>query len=180
MNRQQKESVIADVEKLFTQSPATFLVNYKGLTVEKMQNLRRSLRASQGSLKVTKARLMKIAAQNASGEIKELENFKEGFKEQVGLVFSEGSETPAIAKTLTTFAKEHDALEVLSGLFEKKMLSLDEVKQLANLPSREVLLGMLAGTLQAPISGLAQVLHQLIARLAYVLQRVAEQQEKSS
>lgn len=178
MNRQQKEAVVADVEKLFTESPATFLVNYKGLTVAQMQKLRRGLKAEKGSLKVTKARLMKIAAEKTAGKIQEFDSFKEGFKEQVGLVFSQGDNTPGLAKVLTEFAKENDALEILSGLFEKQIITLDQIKQLASLPSRDVLLGMLAGTLQAPISGLARILHQFPTRLAYVLQQVAEKQEK--
>lgn len=178
MNRQQKEAVVADVEKLFTESPATFLVNYKGLTVAQMQKLRRGLRAEEGSFKITKARLMKIAAQKASNKVQEFESFKEEFKEQVGLVFSQGDNTPGLAKVLTEFAKENDALEILSGLFEEKVITQDQIKQLASLPSREVLLGMLAGALQAPISGLARTLHQLPTNLAYALQQVAEKKQK--
>lgn len=178
MNRQQKVAVVENVETLLKESPATFLVHYKGLSVAQLQSLRRNLRTKQGSLKITKARLMKIAASNAANQVKEYDVFKEDFREQVGLVFSQGDNTPGVAKTLVDFAQGNEALKIVTGLFEQKILSQDQIKQLALLPSREVLLAMLAGTLQAPITKLARTLHQLIGGLAYSLQQVAEKREK--
>ena len=178
MNRQQKETVVESVEKLLKESPATFLVNYKGLSVAQLQSLRRGLREKQGFLKVTKARLMKIAAHNAASKIQEFDSFKENFKEQIGLVFSKGENTPGVAKTLVDFAQSNEALSVLSVLFENKILSKEQIKQLATLPSRDVLLAMLAGSLQAPISKLARTLRQLINCLAYSLQQIVERQGK--
>ena len=177
MDSQQKRVVVSDFEKLLTESSATFLVNYKGLNVFQMESLRRDVREDGGVLKITKARLMKIAAQNVSKEINVLIDFKENFKNQVGLVFARGKEVSVIVKKLMTFCEESKKLEVVAGVFEKKFLTKEDIKILASLPSREVLLGMVAGTMQAPIVGFVRLLHQLVARLLYVLNEIGEKKQ---
>ncbi len=179
MNRQQKEVVVSDFKKMFTESQAAFLVNYKGLSVALLQLLRKNLRESGGTLKVTKARLMKIAAQDAASvdgdrEFGALNDFKSSFHDQVGLVFSAG-DASSLAKALFDFSKDHEQLKVVSGFFEKKVLSSNELVALATLPSREELLSMIARAMQGPVSGLACVLNLMIVRLLYVLKQVAEQ-----
>ena len=177
MNSQQKKVVVSDFEKLLTESSATFLVNYRGLNVSQMETLRRAVREDGGILKITKARLMKIAAQNGSNEIDVLKDFKENFKNQVGLVFAQGKEVPAIVKKLMNFSEESKKLEIIAGVFESKFLTKEDIKILASLPSREVLLGMVIGTMQAPIVGFVRLLHQLIARLLYVLKQISEKKQ---
>lgn len=173
MNRQQKEAVVADVKNMLGQAEASFLVKYQGLNVKDVLSLRRALREKEAQFKVAKARLMKIAAQDIEG----IDAFRESFKDQVGLVFAL-QDVPAVAKQLVAFAKDHKSLEVLSGFFEAQMLSKQEVEFLASLPTREVLLAQLAGTLQAPIANFARLLHTLIARLLYVLTQIAEKKEQ--
>lgn len=173
MNRQQKDMAIADFKKLFTESQGAFIVNYQGLSVSLMQSLRRSLRQDGGVLKVTKARLMKKAAQGLAQELTVLDLFQEKFKNQIGLVFT-NKDVSAIAKKLISFSKEHQNLQVISGLFESKILSNQEIIALASLPSREVLLSMLAGTMNAPITRFVMLLNLLIVRLLYVLQQINE------
>lgn len=172
MNRQQKEVVISDFKNLFSDSNATFLVDYKGMTVSQMQDLRRNLREVDGLMKVTKARLMKLATQEVQG----VDGFKDLLHDQIALVFAK-NEVPPTAKKLIEFAKNGVPIEIVSGFFESKVLSKDEIKFLANLPSREVLLGLLAGTLQAPISGLARLLNMMILRLLYGLKEVAAKKQ---
>jgi len=173
MNRQQKEAVVADFKKMFTSSQATFLVRYQGLTVADMLSLRRALRESGGRLKITKARLMKLAAQGIEG----IEPFKDNFKDQIGLVFAL-DQAPSVAKQLYRFAKEHEALQILSGFFESKCLAKEEVEFLASIPSREVLLAQLASVLQAPVAGLASVMQALILQLLYALKAVAAEKSR--
>lgn len=172
MNRQQKEAVVAEFKEMFSTSQATFLVRYRGLNVHDMYSLRKGLRENGGRLKVTKARLMKIAANDVDG----IDSFRDNFQDQVGLVFAL-DEAPPVAKQLVEFAKNHEALEVLSGFFESKMLSKADVELFASIPPREVLIGQLAGTLQAPISQFARVLNQLVVQLLYALKAVAEKKE---
>ncbi|MCB9492951.1 MAG: 50S ribosomal protein L10 [Epsilonproteobacteria bacterium] len=169
MNREQKKAIVSEVHDKFVQSQASFLVNYKGLDVASMQNLRTQLREDNAQLKVTKATLMKIAAQDIEG----IQDFANSFNEQVGLVFA-NDDSIAIAKKLVKFSKDNDALQVIAGFFESRSLSKDEVEFLASLPSKEILLAQLLGTMQAPISGLARSLNAIIAQLAYALNQIAE------
>lgn len=178
MNRQQKEAAVANVKELFRTSPAAFLVKYKGLSVKQLQAFRRGLRTQNGTFTVTKARLMKIAAEKNIDTVKHIDIFKENFREQVGLVFSRGDNTPALIKSLVSFAKENEQLEIIAGLFEQRLILNDEIRLLASLPSREVLLAMLAGTLQAPIAALARALNEVLTqRSGGTLNAVAESEE---
>jgi large subunit ribosomal protein L10 len=169
MNRQEKESVVADVRQLLQESQATFLVNYKGMDVATTRNLRTNLRSQGGSFRVVKATLMRRAAHGLEG----MDSFSTQFKEQIGLVFAR-NDVSVVAKTLVAFAKENNFPEVLSGFYESRMLGVDSIKLIASLPSREVLLAQVVGTMQAPIAQFVRVLHILIARLLYVLNRIAE------
>lgn len=174
MNRQQKEAVVADFKEMFSQSQASFIVNYRGLDVTGISSLRKKLRESGGKLKITKARLMKVAAEGMDG----IESFKNDFKDQIGIVFALDEVAP-IAKQLIEFSKKSDELEVISGFSESKVLSKDEIEFFASLPPREVLLAQLLGALQAPIAGLARVINAPMQQLVTVLDAIAKKKEES-
>ncbi len=174
MNKQTKIAIVADLKGLMSTAQATFLINYKGLDVAALQGLRKEVRNGGGSIKVTKASLMRIAAQDIPGS----DSFAENFKEQVGLVFA-NNDVSAVAKQLVNFSKTHATLKVVAGFYEARLLSSAELQFLATLPTKDVLVGQLAATLQAPISGFARVLHAHIAKLAYVLKAVEEKQQNS-
>lgn len=171
MNKQEKEVVINDIKQLMGESQAMFLINYKGMTVPVLQGLRKSLRGEGGRVRVAKATLMQIAAR----DIKGAESFAEQFKDQVGLVFVQ-KDVSGVAKHLVAYAKDNEKLKVLAGFYESKVLSAKDMDFLASLPSREVLLAQLLGTMQAPVTNLTRVLYLLIARLAIVLKRIEEKQ----
>jgi len=173
MNKQQKEVVVNDIKQLMGEAQAMFLINYQGMTVPVLQALRRSLRNEGGRVKVAKATLMQIAAR----DIKGAEPFAEQFKDQVGLVFVH-KDVSGVAKQLVAYAKDNEKLRVLAGFYESKVLSAKDLEFLASLPSREVLLAQLLGTMQAPVTNLTRVLHLLIARLAFVLKQIEEKQAK--
>src|SRR5690348_8729810 len=135
MNRQQKEAVVTQVKSLFQESQAAFLVHYKGSTVANLQTIRQLLMKQNGSLKVTKARLMKIAAKDIDG----IDEFKAQFSDQIGLVFA-STNSAGVAKTLVDFTKDLETFKIVSGFFERRVISAAQVSYLASLPSREVLL----------------------------------------
>lgn len=172
MKRSQKETLVSELAKTMQESPASFLVSYQGSTVEALQAFRTKLREQDARFRVAKARLFKIAAQEVPGG----PEFAEQFKEQVGMVFS-GQDVGAVAKELVGFAKKNESIKVVSGFYESQVLSEDQVKYFASLPSREVLLAQVVGTMQAPIATFVRLLSMLITRLLYVLQRIAEQKE---
>ncbi|MFA6526977.1 MAG: 50S ribosomal protein L10 [Candidatus Babeliales bacterium] len=167
MNRHQKEAAVAEVRELFSQTQATFLVNYQGMSVSHLQSLRRALRENNGVLKVTKATLMKKATHDIVG----VDNFSAQFKDQVGLVFAKG-DISSVAKQLKTFSEQNEALKLLSGFFEARVLSQQEVAYLASLPARDVLLAQVVGTVQAPIASFVRLLNLLTVRLLYVLKEI--------
>ncbi len=172
MNRQQKEAVVNDFKHLLTESKAVFLVKYKGLSVAKMQSLRRDLREQDGLLRVTKARLMKIAASGIDG----IDDFKNDFKDQVGLVFAKNDMIP-VAKALVEFSKKEGLLQVISGFDGTKLMDLSEIEYLASLPPKDILRAQLVATLQYPISGLVNTLNMMLAQLVYLLEKVAEKKK---
>ena len=179
MNRQQKENIVADFQKKLNESQATFVIGYKGLNVALMQALRKTLRAHNSELKVTKARLMKKATELAAQENRTLKQFQDNFKDQIGLVFSQG-DISATAKQLIEFSKKNQQLEVISALFESKILTKEEIKTLASLPSREELLAMFVATIQNPIASLVKILHTSATSLLYMLKQVEEQKKNTS
>jgi large subunit ribosomal protein L10 len=169
MNRQQKEAVVKEINEQIKESGASFFVGYQGLPVSQLQGLRGQLRQVDGVFKVAKARLMKLAAKDVEG----IDAFTADFNDQVGLVFAKG-EVPSVAKELVKFSKDNGQLSIISGFFESKAMSFDQIDYLASLPSRDVLLGRLAGTLQAPAGNLARLLNQMVVRLVYALDQIAK------
>jgi len=172
MNREQKAAVIASLKNNFAQSNASFLVNYQGLTVEQMQNLRKNLRAQGATLKVTKARLMKLASDGNPGA----EVMVPYYKDQVGVVFAM-QEAPAVAKVLNEFAQQHKALSIVAGSYDAALLDKSDVERFATLPTKEVLLAQVCGTLNAPIAGLARALGMMHVKLLWTLKQVGEQKQ---
>lgn len=161
MNREQKVGLVASLKEEFANSSASFLVNFRGLTVDQVQALRKDIRAKGGRFKVAKARLIKMAAQGVS----DAEIMQPYFKEQIGVVFA-NDQAHSIAKILNSFAKEHEALSVIAGSVESNLLDSSAFKKFALLPSKEILLAQLCGTLQATGVKLLFVLKALQEKLA--------------
>ncbi len=172
MKREHKEAVISDLHQMMSAAQATFLINYKGMSVAALQGLRKNLRGDGSKLRVTKATLMRLAAKDIPGA----DQFADNFKDQVGLVFASG-DVSGTAKQLVSFSKEHTALKVIVGLYNARMLTTQDLNYLASLPSREVLIGQLLGTMQAPMTNFVRILHLLIARLVYVLKDIERKQQ---
>lgn len=169
MNKQQKELQVDKLKQDFLSSQASFLVSYKGMTVSKMQELRRELRAVGGKLTVAKMRLVKKAVEADSG-MQELIPY---LKEQLGVVFSK-EEAPGVAKVLYTFAKNNEKLGLVIGTLEKKLLNKKDIEFIATIPSREVLLAQLCFTLKASIIQTIMTLDAISKKLS------SETQESSS
>ncbi len=171
MNRQEKEMLVQDLRGRFSDSQAAFLVGVQGLTVAQMQQLRRSVRAKDGSMLVAKNTLLDLAAAEVDG----VADLRPHFRSQLAIVFAK-SDVPGIAKVLFDASKEFEKLEASAGYFEGAVLTKQKIEFLATLPPREVLLAQVCAGIQAPISGFASVLHQMVVRLLYVLKQASEKQ----
>lgn len=169
MNREQKNEVIQELVQGFNSNQASFIVGYQGMTVAQLTGLRVQLRATGGSFHVAKARLIVRAVEGMDG----IQNLQPYLKNQIGVVFA-SDQAPAVAKVLQNYAKEHEALQLVAGCLENTILDAEAIIRIASLPSREVLLAQVCGTLQAPMSGLANVLNVLILRLLWTLKKIEE------
>lgn len=156
MNRQEKAQLVTALKEQFGQSTGSILVGYKGLSVNQLQKLRRGIRQNGGSFKVTKARLMRLAAQ----DIENAAPLVPYFKDQVGLVFFANQE-PTLIKFLHNFSKDNEGLKFVVGSLESKLVDASTLVRLATLPSREVLLAQMCGILKSPLAKLAFVLQQI-------------------
>jgi large subunit ribosomal protein L10 len=154
MNKHQKELVIKTLRDDFEKSSASFLVGVQGLSVSQSQQLRNELRSKGGKLKIAKVRLVKRALHDMAYS-NELAPY---LKQQIGVVFAQ-NESPAVAKVIFEFAKQNKALNIVAGCVDLQVFDKNMVEKVAQLPSREVLLAQLCGTLKAPITSLVYVLN---------------------
>lgn len=170
MAKPEKEAAVAEIQEKLSRSQSVVLADYRGLNVAEATELRKNLREAGVEFKVAKNTLTKLAAKSA--EIEGLDDYLQG---PIALAF--GYDDPvAPAKILYKFAKDHKNLELKAGLLEGKILDLDMVNSLAALPSREVLLGQIAGLMQSPIRNLVNVLSAPLRNTVYVLEAVRQKQ----
>ncbi|HSW73653.1 MAG TPA: 50S ribosomal protein L10 [Candidatus Limnocylindria bacterium] len=171
MNRQQKAEMVTSLRDSFSKSNASFIIGFQGMTVRQMQSLRSQLRKNGGSLKVTKARLMKHAAKDVDAE-----QLLPYLKNQIGIIFTTG-EAPAIAKVLYDFSKENEALKLVAGKLDALFLDGASIVRIASLPSREVLLAQACGTIKAPLAGMVTVLNAMTLKLLWTLKQIEAQKQ---
>ena len=175
MNRQEKEALVESLKNGITNSQASFIVVYRGLSVPQSQALRRQLRQQGARLQIAKARLMKIAVDG----IEDSQAMKPLFHDQVGLVFASEEVSP-VAKILKDYAKEYEKFSVVGGYFESHVIDEKSVLHMASLPSKEVLLSQFIGLLNMPATQLACVLVAPIRQLLFALKQIEENKAKES
>ncbi len=173
MNRKQRQEAVDSLSHKIAASSAGFLVDFQGLNVEASKNLRRQIRKAGSELKVTKNTLLRIASQQT-----DFEPLKDAFVGPTAVVFVKDNPVPVI-KVLNKFMKDNPALSVRikAGVLNRRLLSTQEIEMLANLPSREVLLGQLVGLLSAPARSLVSVLAEIPRKFLRVLNAIAEAQQ---
>jgi large subunit ribosomal protein L10 len=171
MARPDKAAAVAELAETFRESAGAVLTEYRGLTVKQLQDLRRAL-GENANYAVVKNTLTQIAARDAG-----VEGFDDLLTGPTAIAFINGDVVEA-AKGLRDFAKANPSLVIKGGLFEGKTLDAAEIAKLADLESREVLLGKLAGAMLASLSQAVYLLNAPLAqaaRLAGALQAKAEQ-----
>lgn len=149
-----KQAVVSLKEKL-EKSVAGVIVDYRGLTVEQDTALRSSLREAGVEYMVVKNSLLNFAAKDVG-----LEELEPALHGPTAIALHE-SDVVAPAKVLSNFAKNNEALEIKAGFIEGKVSELDEIKALANIPSKDTLLTMLACGLNANIANLARAINAI-------------------
>ena len=151
-----KKAIVAQLTERFQNAQAGVLADYRGLTVAQDTALRAKMREAGVEYTVLKNNLTRFAA-NAAG-LSELDEILHG----PTAVATSTDDVVAPAKVLVEFAKENEALELKGGFVNGKVISLDEVKVYAAIPSKEVLISKMLGSLQSPISKLARTLQAIV------------------
>ncbi len=150
-----KQPVVQEISGLLTNATAAVLVDYRGLTVAQDTELRKELREAGISYKVYKNTMMNFAVKDT--QFAELAQHLEG---PTALAVTEGDAT-APARILAKFAKTAENLTLKAGVVEGNYFDANGILAVANVPSREELLGRLFGSMQSPITNLARVLNQI-------------------
>jgi large subunit ribosomal protein L10 len=171
MARPDKAAAVAELTEEFRSSSAAVLTEYRGLTVSQLKELRRSLGADT-SYAVVKNTLTKIAAREAG-----VGAFDDLLQGPSAIAFVKGDPVEA-AKGLRDFAKAHPMLVIKGGVLEGKSLSPDDIKKLADLESREVLLAKLAGAMQASLQNAVSLFAAPLAQTARVIEALRQKAEQ--
>jgi large subunit ribosomal protein L10 len=154
LNRSEKQAVIEDVTALAAKAQTLVLAEYRGITVAAMTDLRVKARAAGVTISVLKNTLARRAVAGSAFEVA-------GDKMTGPLIYGFSEDAVAAAKVMAEFSKINDKLVLRSGVYAGKSLDVDGVKQLASIPSKEVLLAQLLGLMQSPVSRTARVLAAL-------------------
>lgn len=169
--RAEKVAVVDEVAAKLSSADAVIITEYRGLKVGQLAGLRRQLRDAGGEYKVFKNTLARLGAAKAG-----VEGLDEMLLGPSGITFVTG-DVAAVAKALRDAAKANPLLVIKGGSMGGKILSTKDVEALAELPSREVLLAMFAGALQAPLVKTAGLLQALPRNFAYGLKALIDQKE---
>ena len=176
MTRAQKAEEIANISSRLGKAKAAFLVDFKGMNVKEVTNLRKSLHPIQSEMKVVRNALAKRALK-AYPELEVC--LSEHFVDTNAIVFAY-EDASASAKTLTEFGEEVEELVIKAGVMGGKGLDKGQIKYLATLPSKEELQAKLLGTLQAPMSKFVRVLNEVPSGFVRLLGAYRDSKENSS
>lgn len=171
MNKQSKEAVVAEFSGKLAEAKAAFLADYRGLTVEQANDLRRKLRAAGVEYRVVKNTLLRRAAKDTPAAC--LDDYLVG-----PTAIALATDDPvAPAKALVEFAKDSKVFELKAGMLDGKLLTLDDIRALSDLPSREQLLAKILGSLNAPATNLVGVFAAVPRSFVQVLAAIKDQKE---
>ena len=169
ISREMKARLLEEYARYIEGAPCVLLANYSGMSVVQMERVRTVLLQDNTVLEVLRNALFGIAARQAGNK-----TLAEALQGGTLAIFCKG-EPSSPAKSLGNLGREIDALKVYGGVVGSRLLSAQDVSTLANLPSRDVLIGQVLGGLQSPIYGFVGVLSGILRGLLYVLQARTDQ-----
>jgi len=170
---QDKVESVEDLKRRLSGVKTVLLAEYRGLTVQQLNDLRRQLRSVSAEYKVVKNRLARLALSESLSGVKSL------LKGPTGMVISK-DDPVAVAKALHTFARTNQALVIKAGYVEGQMLEPAGLKALADLPSKEAIRSQIVGALQGPMAQLVGLLQAPQRELVYVLSQRGKNAEQTS
>jgi large subunit ribosomal protein L10 len=172
LNRKEKEQIVSDLCKKIEGYKAVVLTHYRGLNVEQMNHLRKRLREEKVSYQVIKNTLMRLASKGT-----DFEKLNDYFEGPTAIAISYGDPI-LLAKVLSEFIKTQPSLEIKVGLIEGRVAPPEEVKALATMPSREVLLAQILGGIQMSggqvVGAILNILQQMLGVIQARVDQLAE------
>jgi large subunit ribosomal protein L10 len=172
MNREQKAAVVDEVATQIQESEAIFAVDYRGISVPQVADLRVKLNEAGARFRVVKNTLTQLSADRAGAEsLKELLEGPTAFT----FVAADGGDVALAAKALAQFRRETELLEFKGGVMGGEVITAEQITALSRLPSRDVLHAQLVAMVASPITGLVRTLNALIAGLAIQLRQIADE-----
>lgn len=172
MDKTQKQQQVDYIAERFEKAKSIVFANYRGLNVAEITDLRRKLSGANSVFKVIKNRLAKRAAKKAS--VEGLDKFLTG---PTAMAASEVDPVMP-AKVLVEFAKGHEVLEIKAGYIDGELVDLATINKLASLPSREVLLGKMLASMNAPITNFTLALAAIPRQVVNVIDAIKKQKEQ--
>ena len=172
--RPEKVAVVDEFMKKVQSSKSAVVTGYSGLTVEEVTDLRAKLFHAKVEYHVVKNNLARIALNKANVTV--LDDLLVG-PTAIALAMEDAV---APARVLSKFAKDHDKLSLKGGFMDGKLITVQDIKAMANLPSREVLLAKMLGSMQSPITGFVRVLAGPASKLVYALNAIAQAKGKTA
>ena len=169
INKEQKKKIVENLKEKIDKQKSMVFVDFTGVKVKDLFSLRNKLKGAGSELKVAKKTLMGLAFKNKGLDF----DFKK-MKNEIALIFGFEDEISA-AKITHQFSKVSPNLKILGGIFENKFIEPLMVKELAQIPSKNELLGKLVASISSPISGLVNVLEGNIKGLIYILKQIKTQ-----
>lgn len=172
VTKEKKSRQVAELSDKFSRSEAIVITDYKGLTVAEISDLRNSLKTVNGEYKVVKNTLALRASNGTPAE-----KTGEFFVGTTAVAFSYG-DSIAMVKKLLEFADKNEKLKIKSAVFEGSLINQQDLKALSKLPPRNVLLSILAGTINAPVGNLASAFSAPITKFMYLLEALKNKKEQ--
>ena len=177
MNRTEKTELSSLLREKFSKAKVAIFADYKGLTASQADDLRRQLRATQSEVKVLKNNVARLLTKDGSmGE--DAKNLMDGVVGPTLVTFAYG-DPAAAAKVIHKFAQTNEALKLKESLMGAKRIEASGIEELANLPSREILLAKLLGTMNGPVQKFVGVLAAVPRSLVTVLSAIEKKKAES-
>lgn len=168
-----KDRMIGEILSSLKERPNFFIINFMGSSVSDLESVRKSLRPTQGAFFVVKNSMMNVVLDQL--KLKDVKSLIDG---GVGISLS-GDDIIATSKILVNFAKTHEKFKIKGAMIDGKLLAVDKIKEMASLPTRDVLLAQIARGIKAPITGFVSVLGGILRKFVYVVDAVRASKEKA-
>lgn len=173
MNKNDKTRAVSELEEGVAKATNAFLLDFKGVTVPQVTELRQKIRETQSNYVVVKNTLALIALKDSP-----MRDLKDRFTGPTAVAYND-TDAVALAKALTRFAKDVPQITFKGAMLNGQIVPAEQIEAIANLPSREELVSRLLFLLQSPIRGLATVLQANIRNLAVVLDQISKKQSEA-